>query len=170
MDGHLLPICLRFITFFNILLYVHGSEVHEDVTFEKDYNIHQAPMLAKGKPLDVNFTVNLRNILEVNEKAQLISLETTLRMFWIDPRVKAVINDDRDYITLNPKTAENFWIPDIFIDRSKDIRHPAYYVNTASVRVYPDSKIRYSSRVNFDVACPMDFHNYPVDEQASKII
>ena len=28
---------------------------------------------------------------------------------------------------------------------------------------------RYSSRVNYDVACAMDFHRYPVDEQTCEI-
>ena len=28
---------------------------------------------------------------------------------------------------------------------------------------------RYSSRVNYDVACAMDFHRYPVDEQICEI-
>ena len=28
---------------------------------------------------------------------------------------------------------------------------------------------RYSSRVNYDVACAMDFHRYPVDDQTCEI-
>ena len=30
----------------------------------------------------VNFSINLRNVLEVNEVAETVSVETTLRMFW----------------------------------------------------------------------------------------
>ena len=63
-----------------------------------------------------------------------------------------------DYVTLNPKAAELFWIPDIFIDQAKDLRIPTYFVRPASIRVYNDSRIRYATRVNFDVACNMDFH------------
>ena len=35
--------------------------------------------------------------------------------------------------------------------------------------MYNDSKIRYATRVNFDVACKMEFQNYPVDEQICEI-
>ena len=34
----------------------------------------------------VNVSMNLRNIFEVNEKSQYISLETSIRMYWVDPR------------------------------------------------------------------------------------
>ena len=39
----------------------------------------------------------------------------------------------------------------------------------ASIRVYNDSKIRYATRVNFDVACNMEFYDYPIDEQICEI-
>ena len=32
-------------------------------------------------------------------------------------------------------------------------------------RVYNDSTVRYSKRVNFDIACQMKFHKFPKDEQ-----
>jgi len=40
---------------------------------------------------------------------------------------------------------------------------------TKFFRVYPDSTLRYSSRMNFDVACAMDFHRFPVDKQICEI-
>ena len=33
-----------------------------------------------------------------------------------------------EYLTSYPIAAKHFWIPDIFIDRSKVIRDPAFYV------------------------------------------
>ena len=56
-----------------------------------------------------------------------------------------------------------------FIDRSKSVRVPSYYPTPASLRVYNDHILRYSSRINFDVACSMDFHAFPVDEQWCEI-
>ena len=35
-----------------------------------------------GTPLQINASINLRNILDVAEKEQIISLETTLRLYW----------------------------------------------------------------------------------------
>ena len=53
--------------------------------------------------------------------------------------------------------------------KAKELRIPTYYVRPASIRVYNDSMIRYATRVNFDVACKMEFHNYPIDEQICEI-
>jgi hypothetical protein len=141
---------------------------HPKVHLSPNYSIHEAPIYTKGVPIDVNFTINLRNVLEVNEVAQLISMETSIRMFWKDRRVRAEL-DGKDYLALNPTAAEYFWIPDIFIDRSRNVRVPTYYVKPASLRIYADHTLRYSSRINFDVACSMDFRDFPVDEQLCEI-
>ena len=92
------------------------------IKFDHDYNIHSYP--TKGKlsnqshPLEVEFQINLRNVLEVNEVSQICTLETTIRLYWQDFRVKLRSEDtDEQYITLNPRAARHFWIPDIFIDQ-----------------------------------------------------
>ena len=38
--------------------------------------------------------INLRNVLEVNEVSQICSLETTIRMYWVDPRVRMVASQE----------------------------------------------------------------------------
>ena len=155
---------------FNGILVCYGENyVHPKVYLSPNYSIHEAPIYTEGVPIDVNFTINLRNILEVNEVAQLLSMETSIRMFWKDWRVRADLDEGKDYLTLNPTAAKHFWIPDIFIDRSKSVRVPRYYVKPASLRIYDDQTLRYSSRINFDVACSMDFHKFPVDEQLCEI-
>ena len=57
------------------------------------------------------------------------------------------------YFTLNPSHASRFWMPDVFIDQAKALRSPTYYTKPASLRVYNDSTIRYSSRseINYDI-------------------
>ena len=141
------------------------------VKFHPDYNIHEYPAPNNGSPLTVGFQVNLRNVLEVNEVSQICTLETTIRMYWTDWRVKIKdrLDGDLDYVTLNPKAADSFWIPDIFIDQAKTLRIPTYFVRPASIRVYNNSRIRYATRVNFDVACKMEFQEYPTDVQTCEI-
>ena len=73
------------------------------------------------------------------------------------------------YFTLNPDKASKFWMPDVFIDQAKALRVPTYYTRPASLRLYKDSTIRYSSRINYDVACNMNFRRFPVDEQYCEI-
>ena len=73
------------------------------------------------------------------------------------------------YITLSPSQADKFWMPDVFIDQAKALRVPTFYTKPASLRVYNDSTIGYSSRINYDVACNMDFRRFPVDEQYCEV-
>ena len=79
----------------------------------------------------------------------------------------------------------------MFIDQAIELRDPTFHVLPASLRVYKyerfgqimsavkfhhsfeiifsNSVIRYTSRVNYDVACQMDFHTYPSDVQRCHI-
>ena len=94
------------------------------------------------------------------EVEQLITVETTIRMMWIDTRARIKEeNDDEEepevglnqtnldglaqkkafkpeYVTINPRLAKHFWIPDIFIDQAKQIREPTFHVLPASLRIY----------------------------------
>mgnify|MGYP003899990887 CR=1 FL=1 len=45
-------------------------------------------------------------------------------------------------------------------------RVPVYRIAPTYLRVFSDGKMQYSARVNYDVACPMNFVNYPADTQA----
>lgn len=154
-----------------------GDPVPEDLDMAEHYDVHELPPpLVRNKPLHINATINVRNILEVNERAQLVTMETTLRFFWYDTRIKPKSADKLDgsddygnYTSMRGTFTSRIWMPDVFLDRGKAIRVPTYIVRPHSLRVYTDSLIRYSSRFNFDVACNMNFHLYPFDEQECEI-
>ena len=126
-------------------------------------------------PLQVSGSINLRNILDISETRQQISLETTLRFYWKDSRVTPVeeyLHGEDSigrYLNLHPRTAAKLWIPDIFLDQAISLRKPAYYTETASLRVYNDSTVRFSSRMNYDLACAMNFHKFPLDQQVCRV-
>ena len=52
------------------------------VIFSENYSLHERPPTPEGKPVEIDASINLRNILDVAEKEQIISLETTLRLYW----------------------------------------------------------------------------------------
>lgn len=156
---------------------VHGKnrsrhhDIHEFLDIHPHYNVHRYPKPNEGGPLHVNFSINVRSIFTFNEMEEILSLEASLRMYWKDTRVRVRLPEDwpKKYITLNPAMAEKFWIPDLFIDRTKSLRIPSYYTKPASLRIYNDSTMRYSSRINFDVACDLDLQYFPVDKQVCEI-
>ncbi|TRY62011.1 hypothetical protein TCAL_08429 [Tigriopus californicus] len=148
----------------------HGLK--DEILFQKGYDSQMIPMsTTDGSPLQINVSINLRNIMEVNEKSQYVVLETSLRLVWIDPRVDVVLTPDvGEFISLNDQELiQTFWIPDIFVDQVKSMRAPTLERRPATLRIHPGGRMRYSSRVNYDVACNMDFHHYPVDKQVCEI-
>ena len=78
--------------------------------------------------------------MQVDEISQLVTMETTLRLYWRDPRVRlrndSSLDADQDYLTLNPRAAEAMWVPDVFVDQARDLRQPTFHVLPASLRVY----------------------------------
>ena len=55
------------------------EEQYQKLLFSPDYNLNKQPP-SEG-PLVIEASINLSNILEVLEKQQLISLETSLRLY-----------------------------------------------------------------------------------------
>ena len=150
------------LVFLKFSLLIKAEEVeYQKFILSPGYNTNEQPP-SEG-PLTIEASINLSNILEVLETQQLITLESSLRLYWKETRVKLVEKflEGRDshgpYITLNPNIANNFWMPDIFIDKAKTVRKPEFFIQPAYLRLYNDSLIKYSARMNFDVACPMNF-------------
>ena len=124
------------------------KKFEEILRLTENYNYHLPPPILG--PVRVNFSINLRNVLEVNEVSETVSLETTLRMFWRDERLSLKMEAlperfeslDKDFVTLHPSVAEMIWVPDIFIDQAVNVRRPRYLTPAASLRVYRDGTIR----------------------------
>ena len=74
---------------------------------------------------------NNRNVLNVDEPAQLIQVETSVRMTWVDPRLNVTLPADSptDYVRFGSDVTRHIWFPDVYIDGVKELRTPAYKVN-----------------------------------------
>ena len=92
-----------------------------------------------------------------------------------------LIKDSRDI--------DRLWKPDIFIDEAIKTRlvspivrvklnyilimifsrTPSFDDMPQSVKVYEDSRIRWSKRLNFDIGCHMEFGDFPVDQQICEV-
>ena len=96
----MLLVCMEYITL-NSLIIVHSLEMtyfnksnfllvfiwsfsaaEHKIIFSEGYSVNERPPTREGKPLLIESSINLRNILDVSEKEQIISLETTLRLYW----------------------------------------------------------------------------------------
>ena len=62
------------------------KNVHPLIRFEDNYNSKVMPL--KFLPLNVNLTIHITNVYEIDNVYQLLGLETTVQMNWIDERIK----------------------------------------------------------------------------------
>ena len=67
---------------FVIVSHLVGGKADSKVEFTEDYSVHERPPTKEGEPVLIEASINLRNILDVAEKEQIVSLETTLRLYW----------------------------------------------------------------------------------------
>lgn len=111
---------------------------------------------------------------------QTVSLESTVRMVWYDRRINVTVTPgnrqvvfDKEfglrYILFNRDPVNSIWFPDIYIDKAKALRMPVYQIPPSYLRIYESGLVMYSARVNYDISCPMNFENYPVDRQQCDI-
>jgi len=148
-----------------------SAEIKDAFVLTDDYNKAIIPYQTRPESLNITTEINLRNIIDVDESSLTLSLETTLRFVWTDDRVTTDESrlNKKGYVVLNPSEADKLWVPDIIIDKTHSIRSPAYIIPTSSIRLYKGGKIKYSARKNYDLACGMDFHNFPFDTQVCDV-
>ena len=65
-----------------LLIIPYLASAEHKVIFNEGYSVNERPPTKHGEPLLIESSINLRNILDVAEKEQIISLETTLRLYW----------------------------------------------------------------------------------------
>ena len=101
---------------------------------------------------------------------QSISLETSIRLKWYDKRISVDVPDSSKcsedngecYVLVNRNSTNAIWFPDIYVDKTKDLRNPVYQIAPASMKFYENHKLFYNRRINYDLSCPMQFSHYPV--------
>jgi len=147
-----------------------GYELRKPFKFEgKGTTMYDLPI---PRPVPINATLYISNILEVSESKQMVNLEATFTFSWIDTRYKpdpAFYVKDTNFAIIEPDDLNQFWTPDIIIDQVKVARVPTLMVKPVSIRLYNDSRVVWSKKMNFDVACLMKFHHFPFDTQHCEI-
>jgi len=166
---------------------VKSIDGRHKVILSQDYDKYEKPPTDDNTAVQVKASVNLRNIIKVDDKRQTITLEITMRLYWNDSRVMMVKdkmmknettgdciprdkgNGNLCYVEKSREEVDMFWLPDLFVDEAIEVRHPFYKIPTESVYVYENRSMRLSKRINFDTVCRMDFKKYPVDKQICPI-
>ncbi|XP_035703117.1 glycine receptor subunit alphaZ1-like isoform X1 [Folsomia candida] len=176
---------------------VGGNRVRRDTDFNQnnnrlipdEYDVNEPPPTLDGSVVYVNVSVLVLDIRDIDEMHEYISMEYKLKLFWQDLRLQNLTKPEEGFTVLSLTVLKEIWKPDIYIEHVKSIESPEILTKPASLRLYPDGRLRYSARyltllnyaegklitkkticrMTVTVACPMNFKYYPADTQLCDI-
>ena len=91
---------------------------------------------------------------------QLIHLSMGLRMDWSDLRI--IVNQTEDTVYLYRDQRHNFWLPDLFLINSVDVKVSKLILDPIVFKIFKDGSVEFSIREEVQAVCPMNMINYPV--------
>ena len=80
-----------------------------------------APSLVDGKKLNVTLSVNIQNILDIQEVNNVLILKFDLESAWVDSRLDLYnLKEDEEMNTLSYKEKKKIWVPRIFFKNTRE--------------------------------------------------
>jgi len=127
-----------------------------------DYNVMNRPVLNESDPLLLTFGVTLQQIIDVDEKNQLLITCLWLNLAWVDYQMKWNKSefDDVDSIRVHPKW---LWTPDLLMYNSADEQFDGTF--QTNVVVSSDGTCLYVPPGIFKSTCKIDIAWFPFDGQ-----
>ncbi|KAK7097734.1 hypothetical protein V1264_004668 [Littorina saxatilis] len=87
-----------------------------------------------------------------------------LNQYWRDERLQFSQNENES-LTLTGDFAERIWVPDTFLANDKSSFLHDVTEKNKMVRLFGNGSLVYGMRFTTTLACMMDLHNYPLDNQ-----
>ena len=93
----------------------------------------------------------------------------------LTPRIRLTTNEtiwdmaEDDEYELSLDLVPYFWVPDLEIYQLKEFLRPSAIRDIGGLSVSSEKVVTYSLSVYLTVECPLEFANYPMDEQVPEI-
>jgi len=128
----------------------------------KNYNTQNRPVLNETSPLDITFGVNLQQLVDLDEKNQLLTTCLWLQMSWRDYQLTWNSSEygGVDSVVINPR---HLWIPDLLLYNSADERFDGTF--QTNIVVSKDGSMLYVPPGIFKSTCKIDITWFPFDDQ-----
>nr|KAG5694689.1 hypothetical protein BaRGS_010015 [Batillaria attramentaria] len=120
------------------------------------------PVYNASDPVDVSLGLTLTQILDLDEKNQVLTTNVWLEAEWYDERLRWN-SSDFDGITSIRIPCEKIWLPDIVLYNSVDDYTSGYMPSLAMV--YNDSRVFWGPVIRFRSSCKIDITFFPFDDQ-----
>ncbi|XP_054714689.1 glutamate-gated chloride channel-like isoform X2 [Uloborus diversus] len=138
------------------------QKILKDIFKEYDSSVRPEGKNGSG-PVVVTVNTYVRSITNINDVNMEYDVQLTFRQSWMDSRLKYDSGLGLTYLTLTK--IEHIWTPDLFFSNEMSGQFHFLLTPNTLIRIYPDGKILYSTRISMKLFCPMDLRNYPMDNQ-----
>ncbi|VDM44521.1 unnamed protein product [Toxocara canis] len=138
----------------------HERRLYEDLM--RDYNSLERPVANHSQPVTVYLKVSLQQIIDVDEKNQIVYINAWLDYAWNDYKLRW---DKEEYgnITDVRFPAGKIWKPDVLLYNSVDANFDSTY--PTNMVVYNTGDISWIPPGIFKISCKIDIKWFPFDEQ-----
>ncbi|CAH1788434.1 unnamed protein product [Owenia fusiformis] len=133
-----------------------------------NYDDRVRPSRNSSESLNVTFGVALAQIIDMDEKNQIITTNCWLNQFWVD--WKLAWNPDKyGGIKVIRIPYDEIWRPDILLYNNADVSSYRASIST-NVMVDNHGNVTWLSMVIFKSSCAVDVRYFPFDEQKCKLV
>ncbi|XP_060035248.1 neuronal acetylcholine receptor subunit alpha-7 isoform X3 [Erinaceus europaeus] len=132
----------------------------------KNYNPLERPVANDSQPLTVYFSLSLLQIMDVDEKNQVLTTNIWLQMSWTDHYLQWNVSEYPGVTTVRFPDGQ-IWKPDILLYNSADERFDATF--HTNVLVNSSGHCQYLPPGIFKSSCYIDVRWFPFDVQQCKL-
>ncbi|XP_052796238.1 acetylcholine receptor subunit beta-like 1 [Mya arenaria] len=134
----------------------------EDLFETSKYSPLVRPVERINDTITIDFSIQLSQIISVDEKNQIMKTNVWLQVYWTDYQLTW---DPKNYggiqaLRIRPEKA---WTPDIVLFNNADGNYEVSY--RSNVIVYPDGKVNWIPPAIYKSSCTIDVQYFPFDEQ-----
>uniref|UniRef100_A0A914W783 Uncharacterized protein n=1 Tax=Plectus sambesii TaxID=2011161 RepID=A0A914W783_9BILA len=128
-----------------------------------DYEADVRPAANHSSPLNVTFGFSLTQIIDVDERNQILTTNTWVNQNWVDYKLRW---DPKEYgnITVMHIPHQRLWRPDIVLYNNADSHYTTSVMST-DIFVNYDGNVTWLAAAIFKSSCHMNVRYYPFDEQ-----
>lgn len=125
------------------------------------------PSIKHDIPINVTFSFSLTQIIDVDERNQMITTNAWIKQSWFD--YKLIWNPhDFENITQMHIPYHKVWRPDIILYTNADSEYSKSVMSTDVIVTY-DGNVTWSTAGIYKSSCHLDVRYYPFDQQNCKL-
>ncbi|XP_044765704.1 acetylcholine receptor subunit beta-like 1 [Coccinella septempunctata] len=148
----------------SLIVIGEGSEDEERLVRDlfRGYNKLIRPVQNMTEKVDVRFGLAFVQLINVNEKNQIMKSNVWLRLVWTDYQLQW---DEADYggIAVLRLPPDKVWKPDIVLFNNADGNYEVRY--KSNVLIYPNGEVLWVPPAIYQSSCTIDVTYFPFDQQ-----